>query len=104
MRDELRAMGTLSETPPASHRTAGRHALAETAWRGAGVEVEGGKGKGKKTKLCIHHEAPPTPPLPVCVYDLLDLRFISTDDRLTERVTVQALRLFIVKACMKNHI
>jgi hypothetical protein len=97
-------MGTLSETPPASHRTAGRHALAETAWRGAGVEVEGGKGKGKKTKLCIHHEAPPTPPLPVCVYDLLDLRFISTDDRLTERVTVQALRLFIVKACMKNHI
>ena len=27
-----------------------------------------------------------------------DVRFISTDDRLTERATLQALKLFIVKA------
>ena len=32
-------MGTLSETPPASHRTAGR-ALAEIVGRGAGVSVD----------------------------------------------------------------
>ena len=32
------------------------------------------------------------------IFSRLDLMCISTDDRLTERVTVQALRLFIVKA------